>query len=38
MDLAEKCSYFTIDVTTDLSTDVAFGSLERDSDKYDYLR
>jgi hypothetical protein len=38
MDLAEKCSYFTIDVTTDLSTGVAFGSLESDSDKYDYLR
>jgi hypothetical protein len=38
MDLAEKCSYFTIGVTTDLSTGIAFGSPESDSDKYDYLR
>jgi hypothetical protein len=38
MDFAEKASYFTLDVISELAFGNAFGALEQNSDVYDYLK
>lgn len=38
MDFAEKASFFTLDVISDLAFGQAFGYLEHDRDVYDYLK
>lgn len=37
LDFGEKASFFTLDVISDLAFGQAFGYLEGDEDKYDYL-
>ena len=38
VDFAEKASFFTLDVISDLAFGKAFGYLDSDEDVYDYLR
>jgi hypothetical protein len=38
MDLAQKASFFTIDVIMDLATGAPFGDLTSDADQNEYLR
>jgi len=38
IDFAEKASFFTLDVISDLAFGNAFGYLDQDADVYDYLK